>query len=248
MYEIDPGNGSARWRLFTPWAPALGFVANVYFLFALQETQRTWRWCGILGSLSMIVLSKSRLAFVVLGSVWGIARVLSLLTRPSAYFVGATVATVAGMCGVQIVEFIQLFADRFREARSSSSRVRATLGRIAYQRWQAEAPIWGHGVPETGPHLVEFMPIGSHHTWFGLLFVKGMVGFVALAIPMLWTFIALLVRAQSSALASLGLALLLIVTFYTFGENLEILVYLYWPALVVIGAALCEKMPAPSHL
>ena len=44
--------------------------------------------------------------------------------------------------------------------------------------------IWGHGTVERGPHIVEYMPIGSHHTWNGLLFVKGMVGYAGLAVPM----------------------------------------------------------------
>jgi len=30
LYEIDPGNGSPRWRFFAPWAPAVGLVANIY--------------------------------------------------------------------------------------------------------------------------------------------------------------------------------------------------------------------------
>jgi hypothetical protein len=33
---------------------------------------------------------------------------------------------------------------------------------------------------------------------------------------------------------------------YTFGENLEILVYLYWPGMLVMGMALQEKpLPRP---
>ena len=34
----------------------------------------------------------------------------------------------------------------------------------------------GTRIVERGPHLVEFMPIGSHHTWYSLLFVKGSSG------------------------------------------------------------------------
>lgn len=33
----------------------------------------------------------------------------------------------------------------------------------------------------------------------------------------------------------------LILLLYTFGENLEILAYLFWPALVVLGSALAER-------
>jgi len=37
---------------------------------------------------------------------------------------------------------------------------------------------------------------------------------------------------------------IIILFMYTFGENLEILVYLYWPGMLVMGMALQEK-PLP---
>jgi hypothetical protein len=80
------------------------------------------------------------------------------------------------------------------------------------------------------------MPIGSHHTWLGLLFVKGIVGLFALAVPMIVTVVVLVRR-------SLGLSLVLLL--YTFGENLEILVYLYWPGIIILGLALQERRAVP---
>jgi hypothetical protein len=130
---------------------------------------------------------------------------------------------------------------KFTAARKDSSRVRAALGRIAKYRWEKEAPIWGHGVVEKGPHLVEYMPIGSHHSWFGLLFVKGIVGFLALALPMAWSFGDLTVKAQKSESAQVGLSMVLVLMFYTFGENLEILAYLFWPGLVMMGIGFNAK-------
>ena len=56
--------------------------------------------------------------------------------------------------------------------------------------------VFGHGIVERGSHLVEFMPIGSHHTWNGLLFIKGGVGMLALAVPLAWTFLEMLLKAQ----------------------------------------------------
>jgi O-antigen ligase len=61
------------------------------------------------------------------------------------------------------------------------------LGRLALERW-SEAPLWGHGIVDPrGPAFTKFMPIGTHHTWFGILFEKGLVGLIALAIPLLWS-------------------------------------------------------------
>ena len=45
----------------------------------------------------------------------------------------------------------------------------------------------------------------------------------------------LLVKSQYNRDASTGLAILFILFLYTFGENLEILAYLYWPGLILMG-------------
>ncbi len=241
LYEIDPGSGSPRWRMFTPWAPALGMVANIYFILALQEKSTRWRFYGIAGSLAMIFMSQSRLALVTLVVVWTLSTLLSRLNKPSTYFLGAAIFTIAGTIGEWLVQSMNSFWEGFRAARADSTRVREALARIAVDRWQNDSPAWGHGIVERGPHLVEYMPIGSHHSWFGLLFVKGMVGLLSLAIPMFVSFIDLLIKAQNSSLSRTGLAMLVLLFLYTFGENLEILAYLFWPALIMLGIAHQQK-------
>jgi len=248
LYGLEGGAGEVRWRFFTPWAPAAGFIANVYFLFALQERERKYMVAGIVGCIVIVLMCKSRLALISMLSIpimiWGLSR----LTRPSVLYLGATGTLVMGLIAPQLIDFSEAFQARFVAARAASSRVRSALGRIALNRWQREAPLWGHGIVERGPHLVEYMPIGSHHSWYGLLFVKGIVGFVALALPMLWSFVELLIKAQSSRLATVGLGMVLILFLYTFGENLEILSYLYWPGLVVLGMAHREPFGNPLRL
>ncbi len=237
LYEIDPGSGTPRWRLFTPWAPALGFVGNIYFVFAAQERDRRWRRLGLLGSLAMILMSQSRLALVALVCVWFATRVVAHVGHRATPFLAAGASTLLGLAGLWLLEAFERFWMAFRAARAGSTRVREALARIALERWQSEAPVWGHGVVERGPHLVEFMPIGSHHTWYGLLFVKGVVGFAALAIPLLVSVVEMTLRSAGSRLARAALAMLMLLVLYTFGENLEILAYLIWPALLLVGCA-----------
>jgi hypothetical protein len=130
----------------------------------------------------------------------------------------------------------------FASARASSSKVRDDLQNIGLYRWQTEAPIWGHGDIEPGPKVVQGMPIGSHHTWVGLLFTKGLVGFIALAVPLLLSFIELLIKAQKSKTASAGLSIILVLFFFTFAEVIEGLTYLYWPGLLIMGIAFKEAV------
>ncbi len=242
FYELDPENFRPRWRLFTPWAPALGFMGNVYFFLAWQEANKRWRYIGIAGAIFMCVVSVSRLALLSIPVVAIATSVLSNFSRPFALIGFGLISCFSGIVAPMLMEALTTFKSRFKAARAASSRVRETLGSIALERWQNEAPIWGHVIVETGPHLVEFMPIGSHHTWFGLLFVKGIVGLCALAIPLACSFIDLVLKSQTSKTAQCGLSMMLILFLYTFGENLEILAYLYYPALIMMGVGFKEKI------
>jgi hypothetical protein len=240
LYSRNAGSGALRWRFFAPWAPAAGFASIILLLLSIRDGDWRWRLTGCAGAIVMCVMCQSRLALLAMLVVSLATFALSRMRQPSMAWMAAAVCTVAGMAAPALLEAFEAFEERFTQARADSSRVRAALARIALHRWQTEAPVWGHGVVEPGPHLVEYMPIGSHHSWYGLLFVKGAVGFGALAVPMIWTTIEMLIRAQSSQTARTGLAVMLTLWLFTFGENLEIQVYMYWPGLVVIGIALRE--------
>jgi hypothetical protein len=241
LYEIDPGEGKPRWRLYTPWAPAAGFVANIYFFMVIHEKNRKLRWLGIAGCFVMCQISASRLALVCLPAVWLMSLYLSKLSRPATLIASGFASFFVSISTNQIMDALNDFSEKFSAARKDSSRVRSALGRIAVYRWEKEAPIWGHGVVEKGPHIVENMPIGSHHSWYGLLYVKGIIGFFALAVPMAWSFVDLTVKSQKSESAKVGLSMVLVLMFYTFGENLEILAYLFWPGLVMMGIGFNAK-------
>lgn len=248
LYEIDGSTGDLRWRLFAPWGPALGFVGNINFMICLQEKNRKWKILGIIGSILMCFVCKSRLAQLSIILIPLTTAIIARLRQPFMLITLGVVSYLGGIFATSILTAVSDYWEGFKGARAGSTRVRFALKRIAFHRWETEAPIWGHGVVEGGPHLVEYMAIGSHHTWAGVLFVKGLVGFVALAVPMLVTLLDLLRRAASASyrLGSTGLGVIIILFMYTFGENLEILVYLYWPGMLVMGMALQEKpLPRP---
>jgi len=252
LYTSDPETGSVRWQFFAPWAPAAGIVAVIHFLLARHEPNTAWRWTGYVASVLFAVLTASRMALIALAVIIPVAMLVGRLRRPGTIFALAPVLMLGGWFAPQLIDLATWSQDAFAGARASSSRVRATLGRIAVERWQHEAYWFGHGIVERGPHLVEYMPIGSHHTWYGLLYVKGLAGAIALAVPMVWTLVATGVAAMRSKIGELGLAMTLTYLFYSFGENLEVLTYLAWPALIAIGIALkpevsAEAKPSPSH-
>lgn len=238
LYTIEPGAGTPRWQFFAPWSPAAGMVAVIYVFIAAQEKDLSWRLAGIAGFLAIALLSQSRLALVAIAIVVPIAWAAARVDRGWLWWVGAGGALILGLFGLELAAIIEQLASDFSSARADSSRVRAALGRIALERWENEAYWFGHGIVENGPHLVEYMPIGSHHSWYGLLFVKGLLGALALALPLLLTLVRLAWTARTGAVQRTGFALVLVLVLYSFGENLEILAYLFWPALILIGRAL----------
>lgn len=245
LYSYEPMDGSTRLRYFTPWSPAAGLIGNMYLIFALSDKRRFWRWVGIIAAFAMILTSKSRLAIAAALFIWPVVIAAGETKRPAMWFLATVSLLTLTPFAQTIVDWVENALTSVKSMRADSTRVRELLGEIALDRWWNEAPIWGHGVVERGPHAVEFMPIGSHHTWYGLLFVKGAVGAVALAVPLAWSLIefALLAISRSRA-GRIAFGMVLLMTFYSIGENLEILAYLMWPGLIVMGIAAGELQSA----
>jgi len=242
LFGINPETGFPRWQYFAPWAPAIGLQSCMLLILCLQEKDITWKCLGVFGALTMCLLSQSRAGWVIFFTILPIVFVLSRLHDPKILFALAVAFVVVALPGQALIEQLQEIYQKIKESRPDSTRVRSGLANLAVQRWANEAPIWGHGIVEPGPKYVERMMIGTHHSWYGLLFVKGMVGTLSLAIPLFVTAIFLIIRAQRSKDARVGLGIVVVLTVYSFFENLEILAYLYWPALLWLGASLKVRM------
>ncbi|QIZ76362.1 O-antigen ligase domain-containing protein [Ferrimonas lipolytica] len=237
-FALNLETGLPRWSFFAPWAPAAGLMSCICLVICWQEQNPRWRALGIIGTAVMCLLCQSRAGWVLFAGLIPLLVLFGRAISPSMLLVAA-IATVVMMLSSQwLFEHGNDAYQHIKDSRPDSTRVRSALADIALQRWQAEAPIWGHGIVERGPKMVEYMPIGTHHSWYGLLFVKGAVGALALALPLAITVIYLLVDAFRSAVSRTALLLALTLVGYSFFENLEILVYLFWPALLWIGAAL----------
>jgi len=245
LYSIEPTDGSTRLRYFTPWSPAAGMIGNMYLIFALSDKRKFWKWMGVASAVAMIVTSKSRLALAAALFIWPVVIAVGETKRPILWFSATIGLLTLTPLAQPILDWLDATLNSVKSMRADSTRVREMLGEIAMERWWSEAPIWGHGIVERGPHAVEFMPIGSHHTWYGLLFVKGAIGAVALAIPLAWSMLefALLAVTRSKA-GRIAFGMVLLMAFYSIGENLEILAYLMWPGLIAMGIAARELRDA----
>ncbi|MBA6232949.1 MULTISPECIES: O-antigen ligase family protein [unclassified Colwellia] len=248
LYQTNPEVAAGRWQFFAPWATAAGLLSCLFVIFCLQEKDKNYRNWGLTGCIVMALLSQSRAGWAIFIVIVPTYMLASQVNKPWLLIAFGLLLPIILVLGEPLYESVINIYQQVKEARPASTRVRAALENLAIQRWRDEAPIWGHGIVESGPKIVEFMPIGSHHSWYGLLFVKGLVGFFALAIPMILSTLYLLIFAHSSIQARSALCMLLIIISYSFFENLEILAYLYWPALFWIGMVLKNLQGRGQHV
>lgn len=235
FFTWDPASWTPRWQFYAPWSPFAALLGVVMLLFALEERAPFWRRAGIAAGLLMIFASKSRMGLVGVVACTIGPRMMPLILRGWAWQAVAGLVASLAILGGTVATAASDFISAFKGARADSTRVRETLQRIASERWQNEAFWFGHGTVHPGSHAVEYMPIGSHHTWFGLLFVKGLVGLVGFLVPFVWQTALTLLDAARSRRGALPLGIMMTLTLLSFGENIEIEAYLLWLALMMLG-------------
>jgi hypothetical protein len=240
LYTLDPASWTPRWQFYAPWSPFAGLLGVITVLFALEERNRGWMAVGLLAGVAMILMSKSRMSLVALVGASVGPRMMPLMLKVWAWTLASMLAASMAAAWVPLTQKVGDAVAAFKGARADSTRVRETLQRIARERWSEEAVWFGHGQVEPGPHIVEFMPIGTHHTWWALLFVKGVVGFVAWAVPFAAHFLTTAVDAVRHPQGRLPFGIMLVILILSMGENVEIQAYLLWPALVMLGVHLRE--------
>lgn len=243
-YEVVIFNSVIHQRLslFAVWPTIFASLCNVYFYCAMQESDKKLRYIGMISSILMIVLSRSRTAILCLPFVFFAVWFVTNFIRPRVQLMTGFIIFIVGIFAPTLINSLQAFKAIFDKARSGSSEVRAMIYRLSLDSWWNEAPIWGHGaMQQKGPFIIVKLPLGSHHTWIGILFTHGLVGCFALAVAFLWSFIDLLIKAQTSETAKVGLSIFLIITISSFADNVEFFAYLYYPGLIILGSAFKES-------
>ena len=235
FFTWDPSSWTPRWQFYAPWSPFAALLGTVMVLFALEEKDIKWRSIGIAAGAVMIFASKSRMGLVGLVACTTIPRMMPFVLRGWAWQALAGFTATMAVLGTTLATAATDAVAAFKGARADSTRVRETLQRIATERWQNDGYWFGHATVQPGSHAVEYMPIGSHHTWYGLLFVKGLLGFFAFLIPFVWQFAVTLKDATLGPRGRLPLGIMMTLTLLSFGENIEIEAYLLWPALLLLG-------------
>lgn len=231
-----------RLVLFTPWSPALGLVGNMYLWLALAEQNLKWRFLGIMGAVAMVITSASRMAMVTLPCVPILIWCLTHCFNPWFQICAGFLTPLFVMILPWVRQVVRALKERFHNARPGSSIVRKALRDMARQQWERDAFFWGHGVlSPKGPPVTGGVPVGTHHTWLGLLYIHGIFAFAALSIGFFLSFLDLGIKAFTHKTSRTGLAILTVLFLFSLGDNIDILAYLYWPGLIVMGQGFKEK-------
>ncbi|NJK40776.1 MAG: O-antigen ligase family protein [Acaryochloridaceae cyanobacterium SU_2_1] len=231
-----------RLALFAPHCPALGLTGNIYFCLCRQEKVKNWRYIGMIGATAMVIASVSRAAIISLPIVIGLEWFLNNILSSWVYYFLGLVSVTAGIVMTNIVNLFQDLKAQLVAFRSNSSRVRSIIEEISLQRW-SEAPLWGHGLIEAGgPEITGNMAIGTHHTWFGMLFTQGLVGFISLGFAFGWSFFSVFLKVRlSQAIRVSSLGIILVLFLFTFADIIYDYSYIYWPGLLVVGMSFRQE-------
>jgi hypothetical protein len=242
LVAIDEYITEKRVSLYAPWPPAMGLFSAVFMCLAYQEKNYRWKWLAILGCILSIWTSGSRAGQVCLLIVPVATLLISSLHRISTLLLLGVGGFFAGIFSSQIHLFFRDAVSAINDQRADSSALRQIISRMTRYRWRTEAFWWGHGIPlDELPPILQEKPLGSHNTWDGLLYYQGLVGLLAVAIPLVWSFGEFAIKAQHSKEAQAALAVLIALLIYTNSEDIDFIAAYYWPGLLVMGYAYRDR-------
>ncbi|QRM53583.1 O-antigen ligase family protein [Sinorhizobium sp. BG8] len=193
--EETLGELTTRLILFYPYTTALGLGGIGITLISLLEKDWRFRLCGMAGGLIAVVFSWSRIslgALVICAVGWCWLKA-SLKLRLAFVGLGLGTLFVLSIADVNWPEAIADLQNRIDGVRAGSSLAR----QIIYEKsWEGflQSPVFGHGWIGPSVHPKEMLPIGSHSTFYGLLYTGGALTFGAFAIAIAMTLVAGVIR------------------------------------------------------
>jgi hypothetical protein len=230
-----------RLQMIAPWPPALGLVGDIFFCLCLQEKKLNLKVLGMAGASALVISSVSRAAIVCLPLIPLLSWILSNFMKPWVMFLfsGSLLSTTLFISEIQ--ERVNALTASIKEYRGGSTKARDLLKQLALDGWK-ESPIWGHGtMTANGPASVGYRGIGSHHTWYGVLYAYGVVAAIPLAIAFLWSFFDLITKVGTHKSAAVGICILFVLIVFSTVDNIDTLAYLYWPGLLTLGMCFKEE-------
>jgi len=239
-----------RLSMFHPWSTALGFSGLGLCFVAMNAEQAPQRRLGVACGVAMVAAALGRAAFVAL-IVCLVLRWLLASARHAPIPVACAVAAV-GLAAVIAVAVTRTdpadVAVSLRAIRPGATQARDLIEKTSWVGWE-NAPLLGHGWTGRTVYPPRYragitMVVGSHSSVSGLLYVGGLVTFVAFVFALLHT-AALLVFSRGDPPAARNTVALLVGTaMIATSESLPALVLSSLFLYVWIGIAIARCRPA----
>ena len=235
-----------RTVLYTPDPPILGLCALLCFIICLREPDRRLRTLALVGCVSALVVSASRSALVLLpfALLIGVFFQSGLFRQLSLWLVSTTFL-LCSMLELTIEELLQKPSEALNKTRDnavSSLIERELVVRKTLEAWQA-SPWIGWGVIRGSVNLYEdaYIGLGSFSTYSAVLYLNGIVGFIALICAMaltLWYAYSAAIRGGSNC--NWAFASLIALYIACNATPLSWMAVYLWFFFVWLGAALFE--------
>lgn len=232
-----------RTVLYTPDPPILGLCSLLCFLICLGERDRALRRFALLGAVAGLIVSASRSAWVCLpiALLLGACLESGWFRQLSLWMMSVTLMGCS-IFGLTIEELLRKPVEGFTQVRASSSQERAIVVRETLEAWQ-QSPWIGWGVIRGKAHLYEDVSItlGSFSTYAAVLYLNGIIGFIALIAAMLLTLFAAYTAAiRGNANCKWAFAGLIALYIACNATPLSWMAVNLWFFFVWVGAALSE--------
>ncbi len=187
-----------------------------YFICRNEENPRL-RFLGVFGSVTALIVSQSRLAWVCYpGAILVVSVFWQYIARQTALWSMTGISFASAMLGMTIKEMINKPMEVFTNARAESSADRALVVGKTLEAWQ-KSPWFGWGITRGSVKWYIYdIALGSFSTYASVLYHQGIFGFSIFIFTLgvtVWDFTALALQKNLAATrglaASLALFLLL---------------------------------------
>ena len=231
-----------RSALYMPDPPIPGICGLLCFFICLGESNPRLRQFSLAGSLSALLISHSRLAFVCLPlAILVHVSFRSFLARQVSMWLFSLSALLSSLWELTLTALMNKPLEIFHSARPSSSKDREFVIRKTLEAWQ-ESPWLGWGIPQgTADWYTYKVTLGSFSTYAGVLYLHGIIGFIvfiaalALTLSNFWQS-----AVEGNSLGKKAFATLLALYVFIQGLPLSWITVYIWFFFLWLGAILVE--------
>ncbi len=202
LYYVDPTY--PRVILFFPWATVLGFTCLCFLFLIPLEKNPKWKFIGMTGAFIGLIASFSRACI----ALFFIACCLYFWVRMNRFFrwvvlpLAAVIAVPILVFDIPILAPIEEAYNSIRDMRAGSSSAREMGYELSWEGF-LESPILGKGWPGGYVHENIPMPIGTHSTFYGVLYTGGILTFGSYALAIVITIIYTYLKALKGNVVSI---------------------------------------------